>query len=473
MDYFHKRDNPPWPHQLECFKFVQGKPGVGIFFKMGGGKTRMAIDIAYNMRAKTAIVLCPKTVIPTWIQQIGQHWPNDDWPPMIASFDDSIGRSLQAKTDAGAMAYRAAKGDGRPFILLINYEAFWRQPVRQWILAKTWDLAIADECQELSTPGSKQSRAAALLGHLSLKRLGLSGTPLRQGPLNAYGIYRFLDNRIFGTNYAAFKAKYAYCDPMFPSKVWRYLNVEDFNRRFGSIAFQYAGDPPCAELDIERTCRLGEESRRVYEELFSQFVTEVRQGRVTPQNAAVRLLRLQQVTSGFVGTDDGRLAELGTEKGDLLEEVIAELAEDEPLVVWCRFHHDLDVVHKVAEKMKRGSLELSGRVNALQWWANPEQNKDFPILAAQISTGVGINDLVRAKYSIDYSIGYSLLDYDQHRARFTRPGQKAETVYHIHLLTDAKVDRAVYDALAHKRDVVSTFMDLAAKEAGVSVEAWQ
>ncbi len=472
MDYYYKPENPPWPHQLACFDFIQGKSGVGIFMRMGGGKSRMTIDVAYNMRSRMTIILSPKTVIDTWIHQIEQYWPADDWLPVVAAFRDGDGRTLEHKLNAAKMKHRSALGDGRPFILIINYEAFWRQQVRPWLHSHLWSLAVADECQELSSPGSKQSKCAAMLAHVSAKRLGLSGTPLRQGPLNAYGIYRFLDPRIFGTNYASFKSRYALCDPTFPSKVWKYLNVEDFNRRFGSIAFQYQGDPPCKELDIERTCSLGKEARRVYDELFSQFCTELKQGRVTPQNAAVRLLRLQQVTSGFVGTDDKKIAAVGTEKADLLEEVIGELLEDEPIVVWCRFHHDLDVVHKVAEKLGRGSLELSGRTNALKDWA-ADVGSLHPILAAQISTGVGINDLVRAKYSIDYSVGYSLLDYDQHRARFTRPGQKAETVYHVHLLTDAKVDRAVYTALAAKRDGVSTFMELAGKEAGVNVEGWQ
>ena len=474
MDYYHSPNNPPWPHQRAAFKFAEGKPGVGLFLKMGGGKTRLSIDIAYGMRAKSIIVLCPKTVIPTWVQQIEQHWPDPEWLPVIASFRDEEGRTLEHKLNAAKWKLQNAVGDGRPFILILNYESFWRLPVRPFILGKVWDLAVADECQELSTPGSKQSKAAALLSRLSSKRLGLSGTPLRQGPLNAYGIYRFLDSRIFGTNYASFKSRYALCDPTFPSKVWKYLNVEDFNRRFGSIAFQFSGDPPCRELDIERNCTLGTEARRVYDELFGQFCTELKEGRVTPANAAVRLLRLQQITSGFVGTDEGKAVAVGTEKADLLEEVIGELPEEEPLVVWCRFHHDLDVVHQVAQKLKRGSLELSGRLNELNRWATPDSSRraSFPILAAQISTGVGINDLVRAKYSIDYSVGYSLLDYDQHRARFAREGQRSDTVYHIHLLTDAKVDRAVYEALAHKRDVVSTFMELAGKEAGVSVEDW-
>lgn len=470
MDYVHKPESPPWPHQLACFEFQKDKAGHGAFFRMGGGKTKYSIDLIYNSRAMMTIVLCPKGVIPTWVQQVNEHWADKSWTPIVEPYWDGNGdnRTMEKKLDRVKMSWQRARGLGRPFILIINYEAFWRTPARGWILGKVWNMAIADECQELSTPGSKQSKAASLLTKVSSKRIGLSGTPLRQGPLNAYGIYRFLNPSIFGTNYNAFKNKYALCDPTFPSKVWKYLNVEDFNRRFGSIAFQYSGDPPCAELDIERTCNLSADSRRVYDELFGQFCTELKQGRVTPQNAAVRLLRLQQVTSGFVGTDDGGLAELGTEKADLLKEVIGELPEEEPLVVWCRFHHDLDAVHRVFKEMGRGCLELSGRRNEVPGWVAGEASG----LAAQISTGVGINDLVRAKYSVDFSVGYSLLDYDQHRARFSRPGQQAQTVFHVHLLTDAPVDRAVYTSLSHKRDVVSTFMELAAKEAGVQVEAW-
>ena len=477
-------------------KFQETRPGVGVIFRCGGGKTRFSIDLAYNMRAKMVIVLCYKTVIPTWIQQIAEHWPAaDDWRPVIADFDGT--KTLEYKFGIAQMSQRNALADGRPFWLLINYESFWRSPARQWILSKSWDLAIADECQELSSPGSKQSRAAQLLARLAHKRLGLSGTPLRSGPMNAYGICRFLDGRIFGTSYTAFKKKYGifvdvkappsarldeiaqtmspaafkakYQDPRSPQRVWRYQNIEDFNRRLGSVFFQYNGDPPCKELDIERLCTLGPEGRRVYTELFQQFCADVKGGSVTPANAAVRLLRLQQVTSGFVGDDAGRLVSIGDEKEKLLEEVLSELGNEEPVVVWCRFHHDLDVVHTVALRLGRASLELSGRRNDLAQW---RAEGATAILSAQISTGVGINDLVLAKYSIDYSIGYSLLDYTQHRARFNREGQSSDTVYFIHLLTDTVADKAVYKALSAKRDVVEMFMEMAQRETGAEVQEW-
>src|SRR5271168_5076228 len=121
MEYFFKPENPPWPHQHDAFKFAEGKAGAGLFLRMGGGKTRLTIDIAYNMRAKMTIVLCPKTVIDTWVQQIGQHWPSDDWAPVVAGFRDMDGRSLEHKLNGAKLLARTAAGDGRPFILLINY----------------------------------------------------------------------------------------------------------------------------------------------------------------------------------------------------------------------------------------------------------------------------------------------------------------------------------------------------------------
>ena len=117
-------------------KFQETRPGVGVIFRCGGGKTRFSIDLAYNMRAKMVIVLCYKTVIPTWIQQIAEHWPAaDDWRPVIADFDGT--KTLEYKFGIAQMRQRNALADGRPFWLLINYESFWRSPARHCGYSRT------------------------------------------------------------------------------------------------------------------------------------------------------------------------------------------------------------------------------------------------------------------------------------------------------------------------------------------------
>jgi SNF2 family DNA or RNA helicase len=138
---------------------------------------------------------------------------------------------------------------------------------------------------------------------------------------------------------------------------------------------------------------------------------------------------------------------------NLLRDVFEDIAPDEPLVVFCRFHKDLEAVSRVADERGRRSLELSGRMDDLKRW----QAGEAPVLAVQIdSGGVGI-DLTRARYSIYYSLGFSLGSYEQSLARIHRPGQTRPVEY-IHLLAEGTVDEKVMAALSQRANVVNAVL---------------
>ncbi len=234
-----------------------------------------------------------------------------------------------------------------------------------------------------------------------------------------------------------------------------YNNLDELNRKFYSVTFACGKDvldlPP--EVHITYNCHLGSEARKVYRSLERDLIAEVQSGEVTAANALVKLLRLQQITGGYVRTDDGQEIQIDSAKMNLLRDVLEDIAPDEPVVVFCRFHRDLDAVNRVADEAGRRSLELSGRIDDLKRW----QAGEAPVLAVQIdSGGVGV-DLTRARYSIYYSLGFSLGSYEQSLARIHRPGQTRPVEY-IHLLAAGTVDEKVMAALAQRSDVVNSVL---------------
>jgi len=146
------------------------------------------------------------------------------------------------------------------------------------------------------------------------------------------------------------------------------------------------------------------------------------------------------------------------------EEALEELLDDlrgEPVVVFCRFQHDLDIVHEVCKRLGLSSGELSGRRDE---WEAFQFEKKFDVLAVQIQTGgVGIN-LTRAAYAVYYSIGFSLGDYSQSLARIHRPGQTRPVTYY-HLVARGTVDEHVYNALSSRQELIEAV--LARLRAGV------
>jgi SNF2 family DNA or RNA helicase len=447
----------PWRHQREAVAFVQqlygcGKRGAMIAAVMGTGKSGMTVYLCSEEGFQLILILCPLRVVQVWQPQFEMH---STVPFMVVPLDDSYS-NVRAKRDEAERKIKLAKARGVPVVVVINYDSAWRSPFAEWALRKRWDLVVADEIHRCKAPGGKASRYLARLGKAARYRLGLSGTPMPHSPLDVYAYFRFIDATIFGWSYNRFRQHFAVMGGYQNHQVVAYDNLDELNRKFYSVAFACGKDvldlPP--EVHITYTCQLGAEARKVYRSLERDLVAEVQSGEVTAANALVKLLRLQQITGGHIRTDEGRDVQIDSAKKNLLRDVLEDIAPDEPVVVFCRFHKDLEAVSRVADETGRRCLELSGRIDDLKRW----QAGEAPVLAVQIdSGGVGI-DLTRARYSIYYSLGFSLGSYEQSLARIHRPGQTRPVEY-IHLLAEGTVDGKVMAALTQRANVVNAVLE--------------
>ena len=241
-------------------------------------------------------------------------------------------------------------------------------------------------------------------------------------------------------------------------EVCGYKNVEEYNKRFYSIAIH--ADRSVLTLPeattVQRTAALSSSAMKVYKSLEKDLVAQIENGTVTAANGLVKLLRLSQLTGGWLTPDEDvfnpeRTAQrVDTAKQELLADVLDDLPRDEPVVVFYRFTQDAESIHEVCRAQGRGYCELSGRINDLKPWQTQERGQ---VLAVQISTGgLGV-DLTRAAYCVYYSVGYSLSEYEQSLARVHRPGQSRPVTY-VQLIMQGTVDEKVYVALAAKKNVV-------------------
>jgi SNF2 family DNA or RNA helicase len=79
------------------------------------------------------------------------------------------------------------------------------------------------------------------------------------------------------------------------------------------------------------------------------------------------------------------------------------------------------------------------------------------VLAVQIQAGGEGVDFTRARYSIFYSVGYSLGKYLQARSRTHRPGQ-TNPVEHIHLIARNTVDVKIMRALEKRAEIIESIL---------------
>ncbi len=450
-----------WPHQEEALNFVDGKSAAMLAMAMGTGKSRVVVDLLAQRQAKRALVLCPSSVVDVWPGQFQTHC---DVPYAILPLRRG---SVKHRTDE-AESFLGKGSCNTLKVVVINYDACYRKPFSDWAVRQQWDAIILDESHRIKAPGGVTSRWVARLAKAIPFRLALTGTPMPHSPLDIYAQYRALDQDVFGTSFARVRDRYA-VQAIIPAgfkaiKGYRvdptnllYFSpplYEEFQEKFFQLAYKV--DANVLELPEPlhqvRTCELSPRASSLYRALEKEFYVEIEEGVITASNALVKALRLQQVTSGYAKLEnDGDEVQVDTAKQDLLRDILEDL--NEPVVIFCRFRHDLDAVHTTCAKLEVGSLELSGRVNELAQW----QAGDSMVLAVQIQAGgVGI-DLTRARVGIYYSLGLSLGDHLQSLARIHRPGQTRNVVYY-YLLAERTIDRKVYHALLNRQEVIEAVM---------------
>lgn len=242
-----------------------------------------------------------------------------------------------------------------------------------------------------------------------------------------------------------------------PVEIIGYKNIDELHRQFYQLAHRVRTDDALdlpASTCVTLTVTLSAEEKRIYKEMSHKLAAAVRDGTITAANGMVKLLRLQQITGGSSKDDDGNVVTFGTSKRDRLIEDLKDLPLDEPVVVFCRFTHDLAQVREAATACGRIYRELSGHTDELKDW----QTGEPAVLGVQISSGGISIDLTRARYVYCYSVGFSLVDYEQALARVHRQGQTRNVCYR-YLIASGTIDRDVYAALDEKRDVVGVVID--------------
>jgi SNF2 family DNA or RNA helicase len=456
-----------WQHQEDCIQFCLPKRGALIAAAMGTGKSLMVIELIKRRRHSLTLIIAPKAVAQNvWEGQLERFAP----PHIIPTLNLSDGAT--AKHKAERLRLWLAKTAAYSRVVVVNYDTARQAPLAQALESAGFDFLVLDESHRIKSPSGLTSRVCWRLARKIPWRIALTGTPQPHSVIDWYAQMRALDESVFGASVTLFKASYAGVKYPGSPKVYpvsvlafghksgekiviRPEREQEFQQRIGQVAIRV--DESVLDLppvhDIERRFELSPAARKAYLKLKSDMILWLGTGTITPANALVLLLRLQQMTGGWLRDDAGVDHRVDTAKADALQEILEDLPADEPVVVFCKFRADLDAVHEAARMVGRICVELSGRSNELSIW----QEGQASVLACQIDAGgLGI-DLTRARYAIWYSVGFNAGSYQQARARIHRPGQKGHATYY-HLLADHTIDDLVYASLQQKHDAADAVL---------------
>jgi len=447
----------PYAHQREAVaaamqRFERGGRGFALLMEMGCGKTLAALEVAARLDVERVLVVAPSSVVPVWTREVASFLPGAESRELLGS----RAKRLEALEQ---LAWCASQG--APLIVaVVNYESAWR--LESELAAWGPDLVIADESQRIKGHATRQTKGVTALGRRARYRLALSGTPVTNGPLDVFAQWRFLDEGVFGPSYYAFRARYAVMGGFEGRQVVGYRALDELVRRAHTIAYrvtkQDALDLP-ETTDVTIPVALSEGERRVYDQLARESVAELGCGEVSVTNVLTRLLRLQQVASGSVPSDDGTVADVGSSKVDAAVELVEDAAGK--VVVFCRFRSEID---HIAARIP-GALTLTGdtpQSERGELVRRFQEDADARVLVAQIQVGGAGITLHAATTMVFCSESFNYADSEQAKARIHRIGQSQPCTYY-HVVAAGTVDELIAEALERKCDVARLVVDRGAR----------
>ena len=444
---------------------LSSKPsaGFGLLFEMGCGKTLTAIAImgALYCQHKITLVVAPSSVCSVWPHDLAAFAAFPYEVRVLLGEKKQRLEALHSLTDYPNTANRL-------LVAVINYEATHREGIFEALEGYAADLIICDESQRIKNPRAAQSRAVQMLGDRAACRLILSGTPVQNSAIDLYSQYRFLDPGVFGANFYAFRNRYCQMGGYGGHEVVGYQHMDELTRKEHSIALRVT-KAECLDLPgqtfVRRYVQLEPAARRLYAQIARASCAELENGEhVTASIVLTKLLRLMQLTGGFVQADGGdRPRPAGSAKLDALADILEDYVQEagQKLVVFARFRPEIAAICQLLEQRGIRYGRIDGEVPMDQRGAIVEtfqQDPGVKVFVAQIQTaGLGIT-LHAASAAVFYSLDFNYANYAQALARIHRIGQ-AQPVTYIHLLAEHTVDDQVLDALERKEDLARTIVD--------------
>ena len=243
-----------------------------------------------------------------------------------------------------------------------------------------------------------------------------------------------------------------------------YKNLQELTEKAHKIAFRItkkeALDLP-EQVDTTRYVELEPTSRAIYNQVERDSYAELDKGEIVTRNVLTKLLRLSQITGGYITSDYTDMAEqISSAKINALEDIVDECIDaNKKLVVFARFIPEIDAITKMLNKRKIKYALIRGDVKDRAGEVDKFQNdKETKIFIGQLqTTGMGLT-LTASDTAVFYSLSYNFADYEQAKARIHRIGQKNTCTY-IHLIAKNTIDEKVMDALSKKKNIADLVVD--------------
>lgn len=466
---------PPFKHQADGLEHSKDLSEFAVLWEQGTGKTKLTIDTIQHQYLNGVIdavlVVAPNGIETNWItDEIPSHLPQH----LVHLSEMFHFQSKKSGIKTHQRALDAFFKTQKPFKwLFMSYDAFMTEAGKKTVwkyLKNNKVFYVLDESTRIKSPAAKRTISIVASGRYATSKRILTGTPVPNGPFDIYSQMRFLNEgfwKPYGLDsFAVFKTFFGIWEKKFTKDDREYDQLLDYKnldylysilqKHSSRITKEDAGLNLPPKLYSKRYFDLTAEQREVYESIKTEFLAFLSSGDlVTAPLAITRLLRMHQITSGYIPTqnDEEPIHIIGKSNPRLecLKEIVTDLPHS--AIVWARFQKDID---QIMELLGDEAVRYDGLVSEEERVINKQlfQEGKKKFFVGNPSVGAEGLTLIIAKTVIYYNNDFNLHKRLQSEDRAHRIGQTVPVNY-IDIVGKDTVDSHIVSALRSKMDVAS------------------
>lgn len=448
-----------YQHQKHALALSWDREAYALLFDMGLGKSAILIANAGMLyqagKIKGCIIVAPKGVHRQWVEQeIPKH--------LDSSIQHHIwlwkGKTIRFRIEEG-LQFLAMNTDS-----LRTHQGQQTAMTFLELLGRKV-MMVADESHNFKTYGTQRTRALLNFRPLVPYRRIATGTPIAKNIIDAWTQFMFLDQRILGHRYlSSFRSRYCIMGGWEGRQIIGQRNTEEFYSLIAPHSYRLtkaeALDLP-EKIYVAREYEMSETTHKAYKEMKDTLMVQFNDGTIADaQNAAVAMLRLQQIVCGSLPNEEGETKETGKERIEELLEIVRQV--EGPVVVWARFIDNIKAIEAALNEEDDGRV-----VTYYGATGNKERQvavEDFVLGRARYfvsnpaAGGVGLNLQGDCRNVVYFSNSFNYVERQQSEDRVHRIGTKGSVTY-FDLVARRSVDRAILRSLRNKRDIATLTLD--------------
>lgn len=455
----------PFAVQTQAIAKAFNKRGWGHFLEQGLGKTSVALaEFMHYLKEDAidvAVIVAPPTLLLNWQKEAREFGV----PYEVVVWDSK-------KKDPIAARVAALVRLRKPFLFAINYESVIASggDVVETIVEARRTMLIVDESISVKNPTSARSKKLrAIAPDCAMVRI-LSGAPVTQGVQDLWAQLRLL-GALDKMNYYAYRNHFC--------QMGGYMGKQIIGPRedtAGQLTETLARWSWRAEkkdwtdipekLFTQRWCKLEKKQQVAYDRMMSDFMLMM-QGdeEVTADMVLTQMAKLQQITSGFVYDDAGKVHWLvEDDENPKLQALLAFLEETGNKTLIFAYHKPtVEMLRRALPESRTAFMigqMLPSEFESEKARFNEDSNVDYGV--CQINAAMYGHTLLGTAdrpchTSVFFENVYSLNARTQSEDRNHRHGQKNNVLYAD--IIASNMDELAIAALVHKRNIADTVMD--------------